>query len=103
MRAQGIDQRGGWLDAFDVPQLPQPIEEKSVTAADIEDRVRKRPGHKPLQLGEQNFFSGTPPPVLLVEFAIMPGVFRIQLRSLDDALRTVSRSLSEISVREFLW
>ena len=85
MRAQGIDQPGSWFDAFDISELLQPIEEESVAAADIQDRDRKGPGPKPLQFVEQNFLSGTPPPVLFVEFTIMPGVFRIQLRSLDDA------------------
>ena len=79
-----IDKIRRRLDAFHISELAKPIEEKPVSTSDIQNVDTRVFGQPPANFTPDDFFPGTPPPVLFVEFAILRSVFGIQVRSLAE-------------------
>ena len=75
----GIDERRVRLDAFDVAELGEPIEEQAIAAADVEDRSPARRRRQRPERRDDHVLTRPPPPMPPVQIAVSVRVLGFHL------------------------
>src|SRR5688572_25478058 len=73
-RASGRDKRLVRLDAADLAVSRKSVEKQPVAATDVQDRLSSRTQLQSGQLAQYEPLAGPPPPMALVELAVLGGV-----------------------------
>ncbi len=66
------------FNALNISKLSQPFKEECVAAPNIENREIRFPGHAFKEFVKEDVLPGSPPPVILVQLAIMSAIVRVQ-------------------------